>query len=197
MTADTIETTLTPNAPLLLATMTYIEEHPEEHDQAIWICGTVACFAGHAVLLDGGVPASEGDGALVEARDDDPPASVHQWRIGPVIPVRSRAIRILGLTGDQATALFHGDNTLDDLRAEVARLVGDWDRLAVVTVKAAANAIDNPDITPSAYADPALDIDTKHLLWTQLKGVIAEWSESGQGYSRVDAAVHKLIGRTA
>lgn len=44
------------NIDLLDKTMNYIIEHPEEHDQNQWRCGTSRCFAGWACSLDGAVP---------------------------------------------------------------------------------------------------------------------------------------------
>ena len=215
MTADTI----TPNVPLLLKALAHVEAHPEEWVQETWRCGTAACFAGHAAMIDGGEWVND-ESALMFARDDDPANAT--WK--PFfaeddrkrIDVGDRAKHILGLSTEQADNLFAYSNTLDDLRAEVSRLVGDWDRLAVVTLKAAANAINTPDITPSAYADPALDVDTKHLLWTDLKDAIDAWCKAvdcdvdyaslepkwrdPKVYANhcrglVDDAVHKLIGR--
>ena len=44
------------NKKLLADTMNYILKHPEEHDQDVWYmheeCGTTACFAGWATILD-------------------------------------------------------------------------------------------------------------------------------------------------
>lgn len=44
------------NIDLLDKTMNYINEHPDEHDQSMWRCGTSRCFAGWACSLDGAVP---------------------------------------------------------------------------------------------------------------------------------------------
>lgn len=44
------------NIDLLDRTMNYINEHPDEHDQGVWRCGTSRCFAGWACSLDGAVP---------------------------------------------------------------------------------------------------------------------------------------------
>jgi hypothetical protein len=43
---------------LALATLDYIDAHPEEWDQYWYICGTTACFAGRALLIvsDGTYP---------------------------------------------------------------------------------------------------------------------------------------------
>lgn len=44
-----------PNVELLQQTMQHIKDHPEQHDQHIWVnsCGTAGCFAGWAALLSG------------------------------------------------------------------------------------------------------------------------------------------------
>ena len=33
--------------------LTFLEDHPEKHDQEHWFCGTGACLFGHAALLNG------------------------------------------------------------------------------------------------------------------------------------------------
>src|SRR6476619_6827832 len=116
-----------PNVPLLLKALDHIEHHPDEWDQEKWICGTTACFAGHAVLIDGGVPAPDRNGVFVKARDDDDPECVFQRPEGAITAVRDRATRILRLTRWRAGFLFDGGNTLNDVRAEVYRLAGDWE----------------------------------------------------------------------
>lgn len=170
-----------PNAPLLLQTLHHIENHPEELDQTRWHCGTTACYAGHAAILDGGEWHPQMSIAMV-ARDDDPP----EFLPGGRIPVSVRARHILGLTGEQAGWLFDGANTLDDLRGYVYRFVGDWEKLAEVTERAATNAIntrawddDAYVILPSAYADPALNLDEKHQRWDDLKDAIRGWQAAG------------------
>lgn len=49
-----------PNAELAYQVLDHIDAHPEQWDQGLYIgkaeCGTVACFAGWAVLLSGAVP---------------------------------------------------------------------------------------------------------------------------------------------
>lgn len=107
-----------PNVDLLRRTLAYIEEHPGEHDQTRWRCGTRACFAGTAAMLDGGIWAR--GVPCMSARSDDPPDHV----VAHVIHVAHRARRILGLTEDQARDLFCGANDLDDLRDVVAELTG-------------------------------------------------------------------------
>lgn len=45
------------NEDLLRRVLTYITEHPDEHDQGNWAvrteCGTAYCLAGHTVVLSG------------------------------------------------------------------------------------------------------------------------------------------------
>jgi len=114
----------TPNVSLLRQTLAYIEAHPEEWNQTNWRCGSTACFAGHAAMLDGGQWEDEFSDDLL-ARDDDPEASVWKSQGGPpVISVERRARRILGLTGADAGDLFFGYNDLDDLRAWVDAITG-------------------------------------------------------------------------
>ena len=90
-----------------------------EWDQRHWIakteCGTVCCVAGR-VVLSNGYQRSMGpyvfDGENVERHVD------------------FIARDLLGLSGPVADALFHWENTIDDLRAMMSDLVGeDIDRL--------------------------------------------------------------------
>lgn len=117
----------TPNVALLNQTLAYIEAHPQEWDQTTWHCGTTACFAGHAALLDGAewAPANVPIGELVLARDDDPDLNVLVLDGTPSVFVDDRAQRILGLTEYQATELFSGCNSLDDLRTLVAEFTSE------------------------------------------------------------------------
>jgi hypothetical protein len=205
---------MTPNAPLLLKTLHHIEAHPEEWNQEIWLCDTTACFAGRAALLDGAEPIGRVD---LLARPDDPQQHIYYFADDlRVVTVRDRARRILGLTKRQAGALFDSSNTLDDLRAEVYRLTGDYDKLAQHTEAAAVRSINGEEILPSAYADPELDLDEKHLRWGDLKAAILTWQDAESGdadlacmepelqdaetYAHetravVDTAINELIGR--
>jgi hypothetical protein len=115
---------MTPNVALLKQTLAYIESHPEEWDQATWHCGTTACFAGRAALLEGGQWISD-ESACMVARGDDPRDDVFSPpNDAPRVLVEDRARRVLGLTVEQSFALFRGDGTLDDLRAVVAEITG-------------------------------------------------------------------------
>lgn len=40
------------NDDLAYQTLDYIREHPEEWDQEDYFCGTTACFAGRAIILE-------------------------------------------------------------------------------------------------------------------------------------------------
>lgn len=59
------------NIDLLDKTMNYITEHPEQHDQGVWRCGTSRCFAGWACTLDG---------AEDEIKEDTLPYWATTWR---------------------------------------------------------------------------------------------------------------------
>lgn len=94
------------NIEKLDAAIAWIEEHPEEHDQASYFartaCGTTACLAGVVVMLDGWVPEWAG-------RHWETPRARKGDR---VMWVRDVAQGLLGLSEDQADALFLGAGTL-------------------------------------------------------------------------------------
>jgi hypothetical protein len=144
-----------PNVDLLRRTLAYIEEHPQEWNQRAWRCGTTACFAGHAVILDGGRWADPAFDDLI-ARDDDP--EEHQTEVGDglkLVEVKDRAQRRADrrriVTATQYGVRFHrpdgtrvcyllADDTagtvelMDELAAEgitrmepVRRPVPDWE----------------------------------------------------------------------
>jgi hypothetical protein len=100
----------TPNLDLLDRVMDHIDRHPEEWNQENWFCGTAACFAGHAVLMDGWEVVHE-DGGMIE-------------KGGEQSPVELVAQRLLDLTDDQMNRLFIGCNTLDDLHSMVKQIHG-------------------------------------------------------------------------
>ncbi len=130
-----------------------IEADPDSFDMAVYFaetyCGTVACFAGHAALEMGMVPANlretEGVGDRDNARlavrpwmrQDWKEASMvryphHQRLLGsddyaPMISVRSVATEYLGLTDDQAEQIFTAWDvcTVEDLRLKIKEVLGD------------------------------------------------------------------------
>ena len=116
---------MTPNVELLESVMRHIDDHPEQHDQRVWIneCGTAACFAGWACLLSGwqvGLSSDSYDNIVIssDTLTKRPTAIV--------------AMELLGLSWETSLTLFQGDNTREMLHLMVKDLVnGDelrgWD----------------------------------------------------------------------
>jgi hypothetical protein len=77
-----------PNAELAYRVLDRIDADPKVWDQSVWSCGTTACFAGHAVLLSGGIL----DGSDVVDGPED--LVGHQ--------VEQAAYRALGIDEDRA-----------------------------------------------------------------------------------------------
>lgn len=102
------------NMDLAYRTLDHIAEHPEEHNQSTWRCGTTACYAGHAAILAGA--------QWCDPRDGYPISCVHTPD-GVIEHVRFFAQQELQLTDGQADRLFHGSNTLEKLREIVDDLV--------------------------------------------------------------------------
>lgn len=104
--------------------MDYIEAHPEEHDQRVWLartaCGTRGCLAGHAILLN--VPASRlrWKWALRQGGPNS------MWGVitedGVCTDPYIAAMEILGLSASEAGVLFHETASLEDLKMWVKRL---------------------------------------------------------------------------
>jgi hypothetical protein len=121
----------TPNVALLRKTLEHIENHPQEWNQGTWHCGTIACFAGHAVIIDGGQFADDWRAPFVAERPDDPGDAFREFGCGAgQIHIADRARHVLGLTQAEADDLFAAANTLDDLREQVARLIDQADVIA-------------------------------------------------------------------
>jgi hypothetical protein len=91
------------NVPLMRKTMEHIHEHPEEWNQGQWVsaCGTMACFAGRALILAGRDLKQVAHGMGF------------QWE----------AMVELGLTFDQSGQLFYGGNNLEDLERLVELII--------------------------------------------------------------------------
>ena len=93
------------NFEKLDAAITYGVQHPEEFDMSEWLrisaCGTTACLAGTAALLEGWKPTLEagewGTWAIVEDRE------------GNARDVDDVAMEILGLTPGQYPVFLAGD----------------------------------------------------------------------------------------
>lgn len=117
------------NTKLLRDTLLHIALRPEEWDQDHWVCGTSACFAGHAVALSG----------IELAFDDD---AIGPWKIptkladrmglgpGDWSNVNHVAAALIGIEPypdrfserDGAGHLFSPKNSLTDLRRIVDEL---------------------------------------------------------------------------
>lgn len=110
------------NVPLLRKSLEFVTEHPEEWDQttfgAVRSCGTVGCFAHHAVRLDGAKMVGVQYARFEEGDDPDYLISIAGV---PTTHVRHRAQRVLGLPDGHR--LFDSDNTLLDLEVMVNRLI--------------------------------------------------------------------------
>lgn len=106
-----------PNVEAFVATLAYIEAHPEEHNQDSWVCETTMCFAGHAAITVGGLQ-QVGPSTWVRGLN------------GRECHVADAACEVLGLsTGrrndDQpASRLFYGAESLDDLYRISADILG-------------------------------------------------------------------------
>jgi hypothetical protein len=107
------------NVQLLEKTMQHIKDHPEDHMQSMWVCGTSACFAGWASILNG--MTFEGVEHLsyrIPVRDES--GACHSL-------VYLHAQKVLGLTRDEATILFGGCNSIPMLELMVKDLVNGED----------------------------------------------------------------------
>lgn len=80
-------------------------------------CGTVACIAGHAALLAGGVLEDGDNGLVVMTQLEE--------RAGVKMTVHDAATEWLGLTSQQADALFipHYDSCMEASPAQAASVV--------------------------------------------------------------------------
>jgi hypothetical protein len=112
-----------PNHDLFIDVLARVERDPAAWNQGTWgysdsQCGTVACFAGHAVV-ESGVPHSWQEVAV------DGGSVYRVLRPDSGLHVRDQAQRLLGLTHDQASRLFYETNTrLDSLYRTCASILG-------------------------------------------------------------------------
>lgn len=115
------------NTVLLEQTMQYILDHPDRHDQSVWVdgdeptlCCTTACFAGWALILDG-----------MKIEDlEDLVIKPNIWQSTParpggvlVSPVLLKAAAVLGLDVDTARQLFWHTHEIDGLQHMVKDLL--------------------------------------------------------------------------
>ena len=100
----------------LVSALAYIETHPEEWRQDVWVCGTSACLGGHAAMLSTEIEAITRRGDMI---------------CGPLVHLTD------GRTQDLSTwlknrypgshLLWSGTNTLDVLQDGVKAYVNDED----------------------------------------------------------------------
>jgi hypothetical protein len=88
------------NDDLAYQTLDYIREHPEEWNQEVYFCGTTACFAGRAIIL-------EAQNRGLESRRE-----LYDWRAGGYQGSGRLAAKLLGWTDAEAYSVFH-DYTQD------------------------------------------------------------------------------------
>jgi hypothetical protein len=111
------------NIEKLRAVLAKIKADPKSWDQTKWICGTAACFAGHAVLMEGATPGPPEESVLKywpnsgTTRCETPSGGLRQ--------VSELAKEILDLTSCQGDCLFEAENELIDLEKMVDALEED------------------------------------------------------------------------
>lgn len=107
------------NIYLLEKTLTYIQSHPEEHEQSDWgrvtPCGTTMCFAGHAAELAGEEVAWEknllGYGYTYRMKDGR--------------DIQDRAAELLGLNKDEEYYLFINSSNTDVRNGKIVQKIID------------------------------------------------------------------------
>lgn len=106
------------NIEALEGTMQYILDHPEEHNQSMWTCGTAMCFAGHATHLYGPEMGWECGRILLRVN------GCEEWSKGDSVADTPRLARqVLGLTQAESDMLFEANNTRAQLQLMVKDLV--------------------------------------------------------------------------
>lgn len=105
---------MVPNVELLEQTMRHIIDHPEKHDQRLWVspCGTTACYAGWACILSG-AKQTIGTTQIQFAGETRHPQYL--------------AAELLGLDHATANNLFNCRNTIEQLELMVKDLVNGQD----------------------------------------------------------------------
>jgi hypothetical protein len=99
--------------------LAYIEAHPEQHNQGVWLsspvpkvdCGTAACLAGWVMLQEYPEAVFEQD-----RYDHGPTYSKVREPYGEQMDVEATARKLLGLDHGQAGVLFAPENDLAALK---------------------------------------------------------------------------------
>lgn len=125
----------TPNAELAYRVLDQIDAHPELWDQAVWDCGTTACFAGWAVRLSGETSSND-DGA------DNYTPDVAARLLG--FDRRDEMDEITDAAGEREW-LFSSENTREDLGRMVEEIFGPRPHPAESSFAPAASLKDAPD----------------------------------------------------
>lgn len=116
----------------------HLEAHPDLHRQSVWFdvpdrlwtddklvkgwqCGTTACLAGHAAIIDGWRPT-------------DPYNAETMTKDGQTGYVGEIAADLLDLDPEDASTLFNSTNDLSDIRVVVEALRSDEDAFAALEV---------------------------------------------------------------
>jgi hypothetical protein len=131
-----------PNFKKLDKVTSYIRKHPEEHSQRNFLvkdknspCGTTACLAGTAVLLEPGYTVRWND-------HYDEPAVIDPFQ--NQVTVSEAAREILGLTWDQAHDLFyavvHNDGSPVTVY-ELEEMIDGWRHAEKAAKRAAKKAV--------------------------------------------------------
>ena len=118
------------NVDALRAGLAAVEAAAKRHewDQRVWRCESGMCFAGWVAQINGGRWVTQDlDGQwsdwLHAGLEDDPARVVSSADGIQAVTARYRAMRILGLSQDEATMLFSSENDLPALRRTVAWLI--------------------------------------------------------------------------
>lgn len=101
------------NVSELERVLAYCRDHPKQHDQEIWLCGTTACYAGYTALLNGWRP--YGTLSII--------GTSRVKKGGEVRYVREVAAEILGLSNPDAEHLFINCPSFEKLELAVKDLI--------------------------------------------------------------------------
>ena len=113
---------LTTEPAAVRSTLAHIEANPQEWNQGTWAmeteCGTRYCAAGHALLTVGA--RMDVGAATVEVASL--PERLRSRFVHEHVAISAGARAVLGLDETTADRLFHGDNSIEDLRGLVEEI---------------------------------------------------------------------------
>lgn len=159
---------MTLNSTLAWNVLDEIRQNPKRWDQFTWIretpdCGTVACYAGHSLLLSN-IPAPK--------REYLVPLASLPAEIAGCVPTRDRtnahvrdiANTLLGLDSLIGSVLFSEDNSLEDLQ----RLT-----LAIFGERPGTDAVSRETVETGKRVVVRLDMGSVNCYWGS-SGIVAE-----------------------